>query len=579
MSTGLTIKWGMLSGGGKLEERERGIRPSILYALSLVGFAIVVASSIGHEVQVIPVDTPFGLLGMLPPAYWIGMLIMLLSLALGFKRGAEGLFFFQSALVFLALWGAPTMFERFPSTWDTTMHYYSSLEIARAGAMPTDPSFAYAFNYPGFFVLGSSYIVMADPPAILFLRAWSLFAALFTVAAIYLFVRTYVPGADYRLAFLISAFANVWLQFNFSPQSMGLAAGLLIFVCLEREGTEWRLASIGLFTFVVVAHPTTLIFVLGAILLKEVAGRLYRLIVGRHKPIRWDRPWPLGAFILIWIGWLLTGSASFSRGIAEFIAERLSYIMYAGQTVVEQVAMRTSPENVLGAIYSQVRLGSVAMFAGATLLALLVLLYYRKKDPRVVPSNILALFLMPILIVPLDTLFFNGQLYDRGLLYLMLVAPIIFVPLLIGRAGRYVRPALTVLAVLIVVAAASTMFYQESLYVSSERSVAASDYLSNRGPDTYVVGGFYPYDVWSDTPEQYQRIKFNTAYGSDEKAESINNLTLYFGRGGYLFDHTSELWYRQWGVHHMYAFYEEQIGQHYRVYDNGDHYVVYSRGR
>lgn len=569
----------MTSGeGAKLGERERAIRPSLLYMLSLVGFAMVVASSIGHEVQVIPVDAPFGLFGMLPPAYWAGMAIMLLSLALGFRHGTESLFFFQSAVIFLALWGAPTFFERFPSTWDSTMHYYSSLEIARLGAMPIDPAFAYAFNYPGFFVLGSSYIVMADPPALLFLRYYSLFAALFTIAAIYLFVRTYVPGADHRLVFLIAAFANVWLQFNFSPQSLGLAAGLLIFVCLERDGMGWRLAALGLFTFIVVAHPTTLIFVLGAILLKEVAGRTYRLIVGHHKPIRWDRPWPLGAFILIWIGWLLTGSASFSRGIFEFITMRLSYILYAGQTVVEQVALRTSPENVLGAIYSQIRLGSVALFAGATMLAILVLLYYRKKAPRVVPSNILALFILPILIVPLDTLFFNGQLYDRGILYMMLVAPIIFVPLLIGRAGKYARPALTVLAVLIVAAAASTAFYQESLYVSNERSIAAAEYLSERGPGSYVVGGFYPYDVWSDTSEGYSRMKFNAAYGSDDHAETIDNMTLYYGRGGYLFDSTSELWHRQWGIHYMYSFYVAQIGDHYRVYDNGDHYVVFSRG-
>ena len=570
----------MRSGEGeKVNGREQAIRPSLLYILSLVGFAIAVASSFGHQVQIIPTDAPFGLLGMLPPAYWAGMGIMVLSLALGFRHATAGVFFFQSATIFLALWGAPSLFEPFPSTWDSTMHYYSALEIARNGVMPTDPAFAYAFNYPGFFVLGSSYIVMADPPAILFIRAWSFFAALFTLAAIYLFVRTYVPDADYRLTFLIAAFANVWLQFNFSPQSLGLAAGLLIFVCLEREGMSWRLAAIGLFTFIVVAHPTTLMFVLGAIILKEVAGRTYRFIVGRHKPIKWDRPWPLGAFILIWIGWLITGSASFSRGIVEFIMLRLSYIMYAGQSVVEQVALRTSPENVLGALYSQIRLGSVALFAGATVLAILVLLYYRKRSPRIVPSNILALFILPILIVPLDTLFFNGQLYDRGILFMMLAAPIIFVPLLIGRAGKYGGPILAALAVLIVIAASTTIFYQESLYISSERSIAASEYLVDRGPGTYVVGGYYPYDVWGDTSEGYQRMKFNTAYGGDERAETIDNLTMYYGQGAYMFDHTSELWHRQWGIYYMYSFYEKQAPEHYRVYDNGDYYVIYARGR
>ncbi|NLK25666.1 MAG: hypothetical protein GX307_03700 [Euryarchaeota archaeon] len=562
-----------------MRRSEQAIRPSLLCFLSLIGFAIVIISSLGTDIQTISPGTPFGLLGVLPPGYWAGMGIMLLSLGLGFRHGSERLFFVQSALVFLALWGAPSLFEGFPSTWDSTMHYYSSLEIARGGTMPTDPEFSYAYNYPGFFVLAASYAVLSDPPALLFLQFYPLFAALLTVAAIYLFVRTYVPGADYRLAFLIAAFANVWLQFNFSPQSLGLAAGLLIFVCLEREGIAWRLAAIGLFTFIVLAHPTTLVFVLGAILLKEVVGRIYRMVVARHRPIRWDRPWPIGAFLLIWLGWLITGSASFSHDLFEFIMLRLSYIMYAGQTMVQQVTMRTSPENVLGPEYSQIRLLAVALFVGAALLAMLLYLFTRKRSPAPIPKNILALFIVPFIIVPLDTLFFNGQLYDRGLLYIMLIAPIIFVPLLIGRVHRYIRPVLTVVAVLIVVAVASTAFYQESLYVSSERSIAASDYLAQMGPETYVVGGYYPYDVWSDVPEGYTRIKYNTAYGSEARADSIDNLTIYFGRGAYMFDHTSELWYRQWGIYYMYSFYEGQAASHYRVYDNGDYHVIFSRGR
>lgn len=570
----------MVNGEGVFGRRsEQAIRPSLLYVLSLVGFAIVIVTSLGSAIQVLPTSTPFGLLGALPAGYWAGMVIMLLSLALGFRQESETLFFVQSALVFLALWGAPALFERFPSTWDSTMHYYSALEIARQGVIPTTPEFSYAYNYPGFFVLGASYAALVDPPALGFLRLYPLFAAAVTIAAIYLFVRTYVPSADYRLAFLIAAFANVWLQFNFSPQSLGLAAGLLIFVCLEREGTAWRLAAIGLFTFIVVAHPTTLVFVLGAIVLKEVIGRLYRLVIARHRPIRWDRSWPIGAFILIWVAWLITGSASFSTGIAAFIIERLSYILYAGQTVVEQVAMRTSPENVLGQVYPQIRLAAVALFAGAAVLALLHYLYSRKRSSAPIPKNVLTLFFLPFLVVPLDTLFFNGQLYDRGLLYVMLVAPIIFVPLLIGRVHRYVRPVLAVLAVATVVLASSTVFYQESLYVSSEQSIAASEYLAGQGPDTFVVGGYYPYAVWLDDPEGYSRIKYNTAYGGDERAESMDNLTVYFGRGGWLFDRTSELWYRQWGIHYMYDFYVNQTDEHYRVYDNGDHYVVYSRGR
>lgn len=548
-----------------------------LYALSLIGFAVVVASSLGHQVQEIPTSAPFGLLGMLPIGYWAGLAIMLMSLALGLRDGNETLFFTQTALLFLSLWGAPSFFESYPSTWDSYMHYYSSVEIARSGAVPLDPNFAYAFNYPGFFVLSASYTLLGEPPALAFIRFYPLFAALVTIAAIYLFVRTYVPGTDYRLAFVIAAFANVWLQFNFSPQSLGLAAGLLVFVCLEREGLEWRLAAIGLFVFIVVAHPTTLVFVLGAVALKEIVGRFYRFVIARHRPIRWDRPWPIGAFILIWVAWLITGASSFSSNLAVFIWERLQYLGYVGEQVANQWQMRASPENILGPLYPQMRTAAVGLFIVATLVSLIIYLYVRKRSPAVFPKNILALFLLPFFIVPLDALFFNGQLYDRGILYLVLVAPIIFVPMFIGRAKPRLKVVLTAVALVVVVMAASTVFYQESLYISNDQSIAASTYMAEEVPPTYVVGGYYPYDVWSLEPEEYSRLKFNTAWGSN--GESIANLTTYYGSGSYLFDETTELWYRQWGVRFMYDYYVDQAADYYRVYDNGAYWAAFSPRR
>jgi hypothetical protein len=164
------------------------------------------------------------------------------------------------------------MFSKYPTVWDSYVHYDSSLQLVRTGMLSNDDVNSYAFNYPGFFVLGASYALLGEPDALLFLRLYPLFAAIMTMAALYLFARTSVPKLDYRLAFLFSAFANVWLQFNYSPQSMGLVAGLLIFVCLEREGKEWLYAAMFLFAYVVISHPTTLIFVLGAIALKEIVA-------------------------------------------------------------------------------------------------------------------------------------------------------------------------------------------------------------------------------------------------------------------------------------------------------------------
>jgi hypothetical protein len=553
-----------------LSKNETAVRPSFLYSLSFIGMAICVASSLGYQLQSVPLGTPFGLFGLLPVAFWIGIALMVASMLLGMRSGSETLFFVQSALLFLAIWGVPAFFEKYPTIWDSYMHYNSALAIANNGLVPTDPTFSYAYNYPGFFVLGASYSLIGNPPALEFLKYYPLFAALFTLAAIYLFVRTYVPRTDYRLVFLFAAFVNVWLQFNFSPQSLGLACGLLIFVCLEREGRDWRLAALVLFAFITIAHPTTLVFVMGAIILKEVFGRLYRLTFARNRPMRRDRPWPVGAFILIWLGWFFTGASSFSLNLVQFITERIQFLGQINESVANQWNLRATPENILGVLYPQLRTGTVGVFILLTGLAFIAFLLLRRKGPANFPKNILALFLIPFLIIPLDTLFFNGQLYDRGILYLVLVAPLIFIPLLQTHRWRFIRPTVAVAVVLVVVMCASTMFYQEALYIDNDRGIAASTFLANNAPNTFVAGGYYPYDVWSGSNEGYTRLKITSLYN-----QSVEQLSTYYGSGTYLFDNSSVLWYRQWGVMDAYNFYKDQAPHNYKVYDSGTYWVMY----
>jgi len=555
-----------------LKKANNRIRPAFLYLLSLTGLAICIASSIGHEFQSVPVGTPFGLWGVLPLPYWIGIGVMALGMFIGMRQGSETVFFLQTLMLFVAMWGAPALFEKYPTIFDSYMHYYSAVDIARNGFVSSAAAFEYSYNYPGFFALAASYILLGNPPELLFLKLWPLFVAAFTLAAMYLFTRTYVPGLDYRMAFLIVAFVNVWLQFNFSPQSIGLAIGLLIFVCLEREGRAWKFTAVALFSFLVLAHPTTMIFVLGAVFLREVMVRLHRFFMARDRPMRKEKAWPVGAFLLIFLGWYITGAGEFTLNLSKFIAERVQYLGYMGETMQDQIVMRTSADNILGTLYPQIRTLAVGLFGLLTLIAFIVFWYNRRKSTAVgLPKNILPLFFIPLIIIPLDTLFFNGQLYDRGLLYIMLVAPIIFVPILMGKGRRIARPALAAVVAVAVVLVASTLFYQESLYTSSDESMAVSEYLANGVPPTYVVGGYYPYKVWGSSGEDYQRLKYSTVY-----PEPPRNLSANLGPGTYVFDDTSELWYRQWGIRNMYDYYADQAASNYKVYDNGNYWVMYA---
>jgi hypothetical protein len=86
-----------------------------------------------------------------------------------------------------------------------------------------------------------------------------------------------------------------------------------------------------------------------------------------------------------------------------------------------------------------------------------------------------------------------------------------------------------------------------------------------------VVGGYYPYKVWGSSGEDYQRLKYSTVY-----PEPPRNLSANLGPGTYVFDDTSELWYRQWGIRNMYDYYADQAASNYKVYDNGNYWVMYA---
>ncbi len=357
---------------------EQRIRPIFLYLLSFIGFATVIFSSIGSNIESIPVDLPLGLFNLLPIGYWAGLAIMLISLGFGMKNRSEGLFLVQALLIFVALWGASSLFQQIPPVWDNYTHYYYSEQIALSGFVSSSSTFAYSFNYPGYYALIASFIVMAQPSALLVLKLYPLFAAALTISAIYLFVRTYIPKIGYREAFLIAAFANVWFQFNVSPQSIGFAVGLLILVCLEREGINWRAMALLLFAFIVVAHPTTVIFILGAVVLKEVIGRSWRYLSKNKRPEALDKPWPIGYLLLIWLGWYFTGAISYSGSLISFFEARLGDFFSIGTSVSSTIQTR-SAGNIFGAFASDIRTLTLVVFILLAIIAIIVYLVYRKE--------------------------------------------------------------------------------------------------------------------------------------------------------------------------------------------------------
>ncbi len=547
------------------------IRSSLLALLSLAGFAVVLASSIGQDVEWLSPANQLGLLQVVPVTYWFGLSLMGLSLLLGMRNENENLFFVQALLLFVSIWGASSLFEPYPSVPDTYLHFNTVTSMLGTGSIGGGV-YTYGSNYPGFFMLTAQYVLLGNPSILDFLRFYPLFAASVTLIALYIFVRTYIPKFDYRYALVVCIFANVWLQVHFSPQSLGFAAGILVLAFLEKEGLEWLLASIAVFGFVVISHPTTIIFLVGAMVLREVALWTYRLLK-RRTSMKIERSWPIAIFLLIWVSWLLTGAMSYSDLLVDTISQRFADIADLPSQATETVSLRTG-----GNLFPYPPLIRTAALGALILLSFISILYYfvRKKNVNQrLPVNVLAIFVLPFFVVPLDIVLFHGQFYDRGFLYLALSSSIIATFLIMGVMKRFLRAAVAALLILAVVASMTTTYYQESLYIMSGESLSTSEFLDAHIPsDSFVVGGIYPNYVWGEGAQSnFTKTPFFALY-----PRSYRNISaLYDSPSAIVFDRSSELWHTQYGFLGLYNYYLKETTNLTKIYDNGA-YTIYTGG-
>ncbi|MDH7507847.1 MAG: hypothetical protein QHH00_00415 [Methanomassiliicoccales archaeon] len=548
------------------------IRPLLIALLSLAGFTIVVVSSIGVEYEWLPETLQFGLLEVLPIYYWIGIFFIVFSVVLSWNLMNEHLFLLVTSFLFLSLWCAPVFFERYPSIWDSYSHFVPVSQIAMSGGLKDLGIYSYAYNYPGMFVVTASYEILASVPSLILLKYYPLFSALFTLLALYFFIRTYVPSVEYRYALFIAILGDVWIQLHFSPQSIGFAVGLFVFVFLERQTVIWTLIAIFAFLFIVISHPTTVLFVLGGILIREIYLRMKRVVM-KTRGEQFERTWPFPVFFLIWFLWLFTGSITYSTILLDQVVNRLQYLVYLPMAATGTVTMRTA-----GNIFSVaplIRLVFILILLLQAFFALLLYAFSAKKRRSSIKSMIIALIILPIAVGLLDIVLFKGQLYDRGLLFLVLSASIIVAIFYVRIEKKKIGSAIGIFLIFISMSCASTLFYQEGLYIVSEESFEASDYINqNIANGSFIIGGFFPSDVWSGLPPK----NFYNIYLFNAYPLKLENFTSNRTAGAIIFDRTSELWYRQYGMEFIYQHYVNESGNYNKVFDNGAYWIIY-KGR
>jgi hypothetical protein len=537
--------------------------------MSLAGFLLVISSAVGSHIESVPVSNQLGLLQMVPPLYWLGIGTMALALVLGMRSPNHLVFFAQAAFLYLAIWGTPAFFESYASGWDVYLHYYSAQNIVRIGHIDPQFSFTYENNYPGLFMLIAAFNVLAQPDAFSFLRFYPLFSSALTLLSIYLFTRTYVPGLDHRLSFVLAMMADVWVQVAFSPQSIGLAVGLFVFVFLEKSGRKWQFLALASFSFLVISHPTTTILVMGGLVSREIFIRIRKLWRRHSTEVKERRVWIVSAMAIVWVLWLLTAANTYFQFLLTDIGNRIEYLLKVSDTVSGAVGLRTGGNLWLYAPY--IRLATVGVF---TLMALFALFLgvRRRFHGEKVPISCLVLFLFAFLFIVLDILLLNSQLYDRGIMLLILSASVI-----LAFGFRYVKAIKPVHVVAIAIAFImagtcwSTVFYQEGLVAVSQESVDASHFITERLPPGFtVIGGHLVMPVWEGGVREFEPVPYYLYYNQTQ-----HDLARVGIPSVAVFDKVSLLWSTQYSGLFYYNFYLTNATFNSQVYDNGNYQVVY----
>ena len=548
-----------------VEPARQRTRGSLILGFTAAGFAIIVLSSLTTLVTEIPTAAEFGLLELLPWTYWVGMLLMGLAVFLAIRGGRNGLFAVAGALFFAALAGTPVLFEPNPPIWDAYIHLAEAQNIGLDGRLPAG-LVEYSANWPGFFLtawMASSAIGGAP------LELLSLFPFLMgglTFLALFVFLRSFFSPATAAIGSVLGSLLNVWAQFHLSPQSVGLILAFLVLATVWRRKTPFRIAAAVLFVGLVVSHPTSTILILGVIIADVALTYLLRIRRSgvpfpgkREKGFAYS---PALAYGAVWVAWLFFQAAGSAQAAETALLTEIGNILQVPEQTLNLATAR-SLENLF-VLAPLVRLGTLASFGIIAVIGLIVLT--RREKSRRIAQFFWAALGSLVLFVLADILFFGGALYDRGLMVFALLTPVLGVAGLAAlRLRKPIRQAILALFLLISLAAASTVYYQEAFYFVPDRAVAVSGFLDRAEPDSLVLDGFFPAPVWLDIQSRtrYTGLGFFIVFDTHFDA---------FGDGTHVyavFDDTAELWYRQWRGIDVFQFYEDNRTRHSNIYADG----------
>jgi len=521
-----------------------------------LGLAISIASCAGYSINYISATYEFGLIQLLPPLFWIGFALCLFSLLEGINRDSGRLFFIKSLLFCMLIWNITTMLLKYPYAPGSYMHIFEATPIMLSGHIPSAETLPHLFKYypvsfPGYHILLSSIFQITNVAPLGFAKYYPLFSSAITFLAIWLFFKTFLPSKNYRWALLIAVLVTVYVQFQVSPQSVGLVIGLLTLVALERTGSCWKVTAILLFAYVIISHPTTAFIVLSA------AGLAWLLRIGlvRGKNILTE---PIPLLIVCWLAWSFLYASPFQQSVAGLATTvptvpTMPTAPTIGITFVDIIIVEAW-KRLYGVFYwaPRMRLIVLGVFAIGSIYYLVRQWLNRVAHSQRLLITYTAFLVAPVVMTLIDITFLkSGQLHDRYFLFFLLVASILLVRLVERIKQPLIKNSFLLALIFLALFNLTTVYYQSSLFINSDETVSASEFVNNN-TSSQIIGGHLVPDL--DNPYQSAILRQSQFYHL--YPESLISLSV---PSVIIFDDHDRLWYQvKYGIE-KYDYYIQEV--------------------
>src|SRR3989338_7171202 len=229
------------------------LKKSLFFLLILFSSIFFFYLGIQDKVESIPVDASLGLLNVISFYWYLSLVIsIILCVLCFFYFDLRWQFWLSIFLLVLILYGLPLFVETNPRSADTFWHMNSAFEIIHQ-------------EYLGFEDGGSVGIKNEEDHRYSYLNTnpcvFMFFAIILIILLIFLFFKALTKQEKIaELSTFFCVLGNVYIQNNFSPQTIGLILMLVIMLCFLKKEKIYRVCAMLLSLLVVFIHLPTALF-------------------------------------------------------------------------------------------------------------------------------------------------------------------------------------------------------------------------------------------------------------------------------------------------------------------------------